>query len=225
MSDLEIPYPAESIQFPPCIEKISARFVMDLHENLSQRSLPPAQRSLPPAQRSVPLAQRSVPPARRSVPPAQRSLPPAQRSVPLAQRSMPPAQRSAPPGGNSFLIARQGASKEWWTPIRHAHGKPMERENRFSWFPHRPPMDALRTGRNRESGESSESLRREDGYLNHRRPPPRKWAGVRKSRSRVISGLFLRGGGWRKESASRAAVPPHERNEQHSHPRDFRTNR
>ena len=100
----------------------------------------PAQIRASPAQRRASPAQRSVPPTQRSVPPAQRSVPPTQRSVPPAQRSVPPTQRSAYLGGNSFSITRQGASKEWRTPIRHAHGEPMKRENRFSWSPHGPPI-------------------------------------------------------------------------------------
>ena len=33
-----------------------------------------------------------------------------------------------------------GAGKEWRTPIRHAHGEPMKRENRFPLSPHGPPI-------------------------------------------------------------------------------------
>ena len=36
----------------------------------------------------------------------------------------------------SKLSVRYSMFKEWWTPIRHAHEKPMGGENRFSWSPH-----------------------------------------------------------------------------------------
>ena len=36
--------------------------------------------------------------------------------------------------------AKMGASKEWRTPIRRAHGEPMNRENRFPLSPHGLPI-------------------------------------------------------------------------------------
>jgi hypothetical protein len=36
----------------------------------------------------------------------------------------------------AFDVRRSSHPKEWRTPIRHAHGEPMSRENHFSWSPH-----------------------------------------------------------------------------------------